>query len=99
MTRDIVSTVENVFSDGQSTGSGFEPVTRKNALFKDSLPDRTQSPLPCAMNLLSCDSPGSFSPSRPVTISMLTHLTNVGAGLVNEWQRRDRHDKKHHLDR
>ena len=100
MTRNTISTVENIFSVGQSTGDGFEPVARENALFKDSLPDRTRSLLPSVMNLVRCDSsPNSFSASRPATILTLTHLTKRSRRSRNESQRRDRYGKKYYLGR
>jgi protein TonB len=39
MTRNTISTVENIFSDGRNTRSGLKPVTRGNALFNDILLD------------------------------------------------------------
>lgn len=39
MTRNTISTVENIFSDGRNTRSGLKPATRENAIFNDILLD------------------------------------------------------------
>jgi hypothetical protein len=100
MTRNTISTVENIFSDGQITGSRFEPVTRENTLFKDSLLDRTRSLRPCGVNLLSRGLSTELLLRTPSCHHFDAHTSDErGSRSRSESQRRDRDDKKHHLDR